>query len=153
MKKNHSEALLLLDPSTCSSTDDNDISVPIKDFPKILSLDTSSNLKKVYHLPSSKSARRVGGRRFGKPRRRRTRKVDFHTDVVIGESSVRVLVDTGADVNVMSRSVAREIGIEWKRSNLRLRPYGSKPLKVCGVYSGPVGFGDTKVNTDFLNFS
>ena len=70
--------------------------------------------------------------------------------LVVGSSSVNVLVDTGADVNVMSRLLARKIGIKWTKSNVQLRPYGSKPLKVCGVYSGPIVHGDTEAEVDIF---
>ena len=88
-----------------------------------------------------KAARRVSGRRR-KPNNRR-KKIDFHTTINVGGSDIDVLVDTGADVNVMSQKTAHAIGIKWKKCRVKLQPYGSKTVKVRGVYTGPIVFGET----------
>ena len=72
-----------------------------------------------------RAARRVDGCRH-KPLKGH-QKQDFHTSVIINNSLVTVLVDTGADVNIMSTDEATTIGIPWRKSKIKLRPYGSKP--------------------------
>lgn len=156
---NRTEALSSEASSTESeeySSDDDKKTVNklTKVLPKILTIkSTSPNLSEtplnVTYLPASNAARRVVGRRQQqKPCRRR--KVDFHTEIIVDQSLVRFLVDTGADVNVMSRRVAKEIGITWRKSKTQLRPYGSKPLKVCGVYTGPLIYKNTEVKTEIF---
>ena len=93
-------------------------------------------------------ARRIGGQRR-KPNTRRKR-TDFHTCVTISDSPVSILVDTGADVNVMSKVTANKLGLTWKRDRTKLKPYGSKSLKVCGVFKGPISFGDNSTDTEIF---
>ena len=89
-----------------------------------------------------------GGRRH-KPKKCSSKK-DFHASVVINGAPVVALVDTGADVNVMSKKEARLIGIKWKKCKIKLRPYGSKPIKVCGMYTGMVKFDENIVEADIF---
>ena len=70
--------------------------------------------------------------------------------MIINNSLVTVLVDTGADVNAMSRDEATVIGIPWRKSKIKLRPYGSKPLKVCGEFHGPIMIANTEVETEIF---
>ena len=98
---------------------------------KILAVATE-NLYNVH----CRDAQKVGGCRH-KPSQHIHKRKDFHTQVIINNSLVNVLVDTGADVNVMSKDEAVAIGIPWNKSKIKLRPYGSKPLKVCGEFHGP----------------
>ena len=79
----------------------------------------------------TKAASIKGGKRCKSPKVKPKRK-DFHTEVTINESKVKVLIDTGADVNVISREEAISLGLVWEKCKIKLRPYGSKPLKVCG---------------------
>ena len=67
-------------------------------------------------------------------------KGDFHTSIIINNNTVEALVDTGADVNVISYQTASLLGVEWNKSKIKLTPYGSKPLKVCGKFHGPINF-------------
>ena len=94
-----------------------------------------------------RTAQKIGGRRQ-KPRSCR-RKVDFHTVVKVNDQEVNVLVDTGADVNVMGKTTAEKLGIKYDKSKIKLRPYGSKPLRVHGVYNGPISFGDSESNQKY----
>ena len=59
----------------------------------------------------------------------------------INDAPINVFIDAGADVNVISEKEADSINIKWKKYKLKLWPYGSKPLKVCGKYEGPIKFG------------
>ena len=80
----------------------------------------------------------------------RVSKRDFHTSVEISDAPINVLIDTGADVNVISEKEADSINIKWKKYKLKLRPYGSKPLKVCGKYEGPIKFGKHAVQSEIF---
>ena len=51
-------------------------------------------------------------------------------------------------MNVISREEASAIGMKWCKSKIKLRPYGSKPLRVCGRYTGSIMFKDNIVDTD-----
>ena len=99
-------------------------------------------------LRSCNAASIRGGRRR-KPRKHGEKK-DFHTSVTINGAPVIALVDTGADVNVMSKTAAKSIGLKWKKSKIKLRPYGSKPIKICGIYHGPVKFNDNVVEAEIF---
>ena len=99
-------------------------------------------------LKSCNAASIRGGRRQ-KPRKQGAKK-DFHTTVIINGVPVVALADTGADVNVMSKAKAKAIGLKWVKSRIKLRPYGSKPIKICGIYHGPVKFDETVVNAQIF---
>ena len=75
---------------------------------------------------------------------------DFHTTVLINDVEVEALVDTGADVNVISRQNALSLELQWKKSKTKLKPYGSKPLRVCGKLSGTVTFADKSIRSDIF---
>ena len=119
--------------------------LPIRSF----STNDTYHTNNVQHAKGSRkvSARRVGGRRHAPHKRR---KIDFHTRVIVEGASIEVLVDTGADVNVMSKKTASKLGLKWSKNNTKLRPYGSKSLKVCGVYTGQIEFGDRSVEAEIF---
>ena len=134
--------------SSTASSLDNTLSLPptmydaVKDAPS-----PTPQIREVKRSKPSPAARVAGSRRS--PRKHR-RKIDFHTCITIGESTIDVLVDTGADVNVISKKTATKLGIKWKKSTTKLQPYGSKSLKVCGVYTGPVGFGEKSTEAEIF---
>lgn len=66
----------------------------------------------------------------------------YQVRVVIKEHVVPAFADTGADINVMSRETAAELGLQLVQTKTKVRPYGSKPLKCSGYYEGSVTFGD-----------
>ena len=53
-------------------------------------------------------------------------------------------------MNVISEEEADSINIKWKKYKLKLRPYGSKPLKVSGKYEGPIKFGKHAVQSEIF---
>ena len=70
----------------------------------------------------------------------------YYVNVYVNDNQIEMLVDTGSDVNVMSLQEASNIGItNWVKIDVKLRPYGSEPLKVCGVHHGTIGFKSTSV--------
>ena len=85
----------------------------------------------------------IKGKRRCKPTSiSRVSKRNFYTSLLINSSVINVLVNAGADVNVISEKEARNIDIKRKKCKLKLRQYGSKPLKVCGKYTGSIKFAD-----------
>ena len=50
----------------------------------------------------------------------------------------------------MSQKTAKSIGVLWKKSKIKLRLYGSKPVKVCGVYDEPIKFCDICTTTEIF---
>ena len=99
-------------------------------------------------MKSCNSASIRGGQRR-KPRKASSKK-DFHTEVIINGAPVVALVDTGAEVSVMSKAEAKLIGLKWDKSKIKLHPYGSKPIKICGIYQGPVKFNDNVLKPRFI---
>lgn len=84
-------------------------------------------------------ARTISGHRR-RPANRRE-KADFHTCVKIGGSVLDIIFDTGADVNVISRKTASDLGLWSVKNRTKLKSYGSISLKLCGIYKGPITFG------------
>ena len=62
--------------------------------------------------------------------------------------SMYLLIGTGADLNVMGKTTAEKLGIKHDKSKIKLSPYGSKPLRVHGVYNGPISFGDSETKSE-----
>ena len=131
---------------TSSSSEENVRPVYRKHKPKILTIKVDDEKL----IQTCKSASIKGGKRCKPTRKTNGQKGDFHTSVTINESLIHVLIDTGADVNVISKEEATAIGITWNKSKIKLRPYGSKPLKVCGKYQGPIAFGNNAIQTELF---
>ena len=100
--------------SNSSSSDNENIQTIYtskkKYYPKILTL-------KVDHSRLSqtcKSATIKGGRRQKHNNHRSSYKKDYHTAVIINDCAVNVLIDTGADINVMSQDIATTNGRKVK---------------------------------------
>ncbi len=86
--------------------------------------------------------------------RRKTKKVRkaskaprYEVDVVINGQVTKAFADTGADISVMSKEQAKALGLKLCKTKMKIRPYGSKPVKCKGCYIGTVMHGDTVVNT------
>ena len=77
---------------------------------------------------------------------RKTNKPKYQVRVVIKETPVTVYADTGADICVMSKSIAEELGLTLKKTRMRIKPFGSKHMRCVGYYVGPVMYEDTVAN-------
>ena len=44
----------------------------------------------------------------------------------------------------------KALTLNGKKYKLKLRPYGSKPLKICGKYEGPIKFGKHAVQSEIF---
>lgn len=73
----------------------------------------------------------------------------YVVDVIIKEQEIEVFADTGADINIMSKKVAQGLELPIEKTKMKIKPYGSKKLKCCGVYTGTVMYGENVANTDF----
>ena len=69
----------------------------------------------------------------------------YEVDVVINEKSTRAFADTGADISVMSKSKARELGLKLCKAKMKIKPYGSKAVKCKRCYVGTIMHGDRVV--------
>ena len=50
--------------------------------------------------------------------------------------------DTGADINVLPKTIADKLKLPLEGSRMKLCPYGAKPFRVAGKYEGSIAFGD-----------
>ena len=52
----------------------------------------------------------------------------------------------GADISVMWIKSAQSIKLPLTRTKIKIKPYGSKPLKCLGYHDGNVMYGTTVAN-------
>ena len=85
--------------------------------------------------------------------RRKTKKVRktsetprYEVEVVINGEVTKAFADTGADISVMSRDNAKALGLNLCTTKMKIKPYGSKPVKCKGCYIGTIMYGDNVVN-------
>ena len=68
---------------------------------------------------------------------------------MVKEKEVCMFADTGADVNVIPKSLADDLDLPLTRTRMRIKPYGSKKrIKCVGLYVGPVMFNEQVANVD-----
>ena len=65
----------------------------------------------------------------------------YTTKVIIKEQPITVHADSGADICVMSARNAKKLRLRTFPTNMKIRPYGSKPQKCQSVYVGTIMFG------------
>ena len=75
------------------------------------------------------------------------RKHRYEVQVIIKEHPVQAFADTGADICIMSKSQAKELGLPLKRTRMKIHPYGSNKMRCCGSYTGTIMYGSNVVNT------
>ena len=114
-------------PSSGSDSED-----PVKDLNRIKKF--SKHVTKVRRV-RQKVVRKIST----KPR--------YQIEVVVNENVVPVFADTGADISVMSLKVAKQIKLPLNKTKVKIRPYGSKPLKCVGYYEGTIMYGSTVANS------
>ena len=67
--------------------------------------------------------------------------------VVIKEKEVQMFADTGADISVISVSLANELALPLLKTKMRIKPYGAtKRIKCVGYYVRPVRYKDEIAN-------
>ena len=95
--------------------------------------------------------RKVGKHRISK----KVRSVQQHkylVEQVINERKTMAYADTGADINIMSLKTAKELKLPLQKTRVKIRPYGSKPLRCKGCYTGAVMHGEAVTNVKIYVF-
>ena len=54
----------------------------------------------------------------------------YTVNVIINQRIVPVFADTGADVCIMAKTTADKLKLELNATDMRIRPYGSRPKKM-----------------------
>ena len=74
-----------------------------------------------------------------------------HVDITINGKSARVLVDTGAEVNIMTKTAATRLGLRYSPSNAQIRTVNAPLTPVVGVAHGVnITIGDWQGKTKFI---
>ena len=95
---------------------------------------------------SAKYVTKIRRMRRKKKVRRLSKRSRYQVEVVIKENLISAFADTGADINVMSQNQANNIGLPLTKTKMKIRPYGSKPLKCIGHYDGTIMYNSTVAN-------
>ena len=86
-------------------------------------------------------------RRMRRKHVRKTAKAPrYEVEVVVNGKVTKAYADTGADISVMSKSRAKELGLKLCKANMKIEPYGSKPVRCKQCYIGTVMYGEQVVN-------
>ena len=71
------------------------------------------------------------------------RKLRYEVPILIKEQVVNMFADTGADISVMSKTLAKELNLPLVHTKMRIKPYGMKKrIKCVGYYVGPLMYED-----------
>ena len=71
--------------------------------------------------------------------------------VTINGNIARALVDTGAEVNVMTKTAATRLGLRYTASNTQIRTVNASPTPIVGVAHGVnITVGDWQGKTKFI---
>ena len=70
----------------------------------------------------------------------------YEVEVVVNQQKTKAFADTGADINVMSRSEAKRLNLKLCSTKMRIKPYGSKAVTCKKCYIGTIMHGDHVVN-------
>ena len=70
----------------------------------------------------------------------------YEVDVVINEKVTQAFADTGADISVMSKARAKELGLPLSKARMKIKSYGSKTVHVKHCYIGTIMHGEQVVN-------
>ena len=81
------------------------------------------------------------------PKRLSPKRSRYQVPVLIKERVVSMFADTGADISVISRRLAKELQLPLIKTKMRLKPYGGKRrIKCVGYYVGPVMYEGAVAN-------
>ena len=74
-----------------------------------------------------------------------------YVDISINGKRTRVLVDTGAEANLMAKMAATRLGLRYSPTNIQLKTVNAPPTPVDGVAHGvSITIGDWKGKTKFI---
>ena len=80
-------------------------------------------------------------------RKRPVHRPRYQVPVVIKERKINMFADTGADISIISKSLADDLGLPLLKTKMRIKPYGSKKrIRCVGYYVGPVRYKDEIAN-------
>ena len=82
-----------------------------------------------------------------KPHSKNRKANDFRVDVGIKGQLNTVTTDTGAEMNLLPKKIADKLEHPLEISRLKVSPYGAKPFRVLGKYTGSITFGDMVTTT------
>ena len=72
-------------------------------------------------------------------------------DITVNGKPARALVDTGAEVNVMTKTVAKRLGLRYTSSNAQIKCVNASPTPIVGVAHGVnIMVGDWQGKTKFI---
>ena len=72
-------------------------------------------------------------------------------DITVNGKIARALVDTGADVNVMTKTAAKRLGLRYTKSNAQIRTVNASVTPIVGVAHGVnIMVGDWQGKTKFI---
>ncbi|XP_010327572.1 protein DNA-DAMAGE INDUCIBLE 1-like [Solanum lycopersicum] len=72
-------------------------------------------------------------------------------DITVNGKIARALVDTGAEVNVMTKTAAKRLGLQYTASNAQIRTVNASPTPIVGVAHGVnIMVGDWQGKTKFI---
>ena len=77
-----------------------------------------------------------------KVNRKRNRR-DFKLEIAIKERIILVMTDTGADMNVLPKTIADKLKLPLEGSRMKSCPCGEKLFRVAGKSEGNIVFGDS----------
>ena len=98
------------------------------------------------HNGSWQSCRHIAHVRRAPCKRKKTKIPRYQVKVIIKEKEVPVFADTGADISVISLSLANTLDLPLTKTKMRIKPYGSKPVKCAGLYVGSIMYNETVAN-------
>ena len=106
---------------------------------------SGSEGKRTFRL-SARHVTKVRRMRVKRSVRRSNNSKRYEVDVVIKETSIKAFADTGADICIMSKKNAKQLGLKMKKTKMSIRPYGSKKMKCIGYDIVTVMYKDSVAN-------
>ena len=71
----------------------------------------------------------------------------YLVEVIVKEKLVTFFADTGAEISVIPKSLAKELNIPLQKTRMRIKPYGTtKRVKCVGFYVGALRYKDEVAN-------
>ena len=142
-EKDENESESEEDSDEMSSTEDNDSDSSLA-YNKKVKAKTSRVRGRVF---------KIKGVRHTSKRFQRKKSRDFRVEVGIMGQLVTVTADTGAEINVLPKRVAKKLNLPLEKTRMKLCPYGAAPFRAKEKYVGSVTFGETVVTATWYVIS
>ena len=114
------------------------------DAPESDDSEPSENTRRIFG--KIKAVRLVGKVRKKQPYKRKSK---YEIDVIIKEKPVTVFADTGAEICIMSKKVAKATGLRIIPTDMTIRPYNSPSTPCLGETIATVTYGERVANVKF----